>query len=110
MRPADRPAISWDGSVQAPTDHKGPGPGALEFPDLGATVYPAHVPEGLADELAPLYSSLLSTPRWFRLYTDVVASGAIVLSDPRDILLFRVEGDTVDVLNRFCSAAQRAST
>ena len=95
--------------MHAPADRRGPGPGALEFPDLGATVYPTHVPEGLAEELAPLYSSLLSTPRWFRLYTDVVASGAVVLSDPRDILLFRIDGDTVDVLNRFFEIGPRST-
>lgn len=81
--------------------------GALAFRDLEATVYTSRVPDGLAEELPLLYSSLLATARWFRMYTEVSASGAVILANPRHVLLFRFENDTVDVLNRFFQISPR---
>jgi CelD/BcsL family acetyltransferase involved in cellulose biosynthesis len=74
----------------------------ISYPDLAATVSDGVVPEDLVAELPSLYDSLFSTPGWFRLLDDVAADGALVLADPRHILLFRHESaDTIDILNRF---------
>ena len=73
---------------------------ALYFPDLAATVRMGHVPEGLADELPGLYSSLYSTLDWFLTQGGKPPNGACILENPRHVLLFVHDGDTVDVLNR----------
>src|ERR1035437_7413959 len=93
--------------MSTPTDCTDVESGALAFRDLEATVYTSRVPDGLAEELPLLYSSLLATARWFRMYTDVSASGAVILANPRHVLLFRFENDTVDVLNRFFQISPR---
>jgi hypothetical protein len=75
------------------------GRSSLRFPDLGATVSPFPEKAGLADELPGLYGSLFSTTDWFLTHDDLVATGACVLDAPRHVLLFRTDGDTVNVLN-----------
>lgn len=74
--------------------------GAASFADLGAVVYPANVPAGLADELPGLYGSLFCTEPWFRIFDDVEATGACILEQPRHVLLFWRDGDTIEVLNK----------
>src|SRR5450830_1381511 len=75
-------------------------PGAASFTDLGAVVYPACVPGGLADELPGLYGSLFATEPWFRLFDRVSATGACVLESPRHVLFFWRDGDSIEVLNK----------
>jgi CelD/BcsL family acetyltransferase involved in cellulose biosynthesis len=58
------------------------------------------VPEGLAAELPLLYGSLFCTEQWFRVFDEAEPTGSCVLSDPRHVLLFSVDGDTVEVLNK----------
>src|SRR5664280_2211620 len=72
----------------------------IEYPDLGAKVFPSHVPEGVLAELPTLYSSLLSTEAWFELQDKVQATGACVLERPRHVLLFHRDGDTLEILNK----------
>jgi hypothetical protein len=72
----------------------------LFCPDLGATVFKDSVPAGLADELPGLYSSIFSTLDWFLTYDQMEPEGAVVLEEPRHVLLFAVRGDTVEVLNK----------
>ena len=74
--------------------------GTLVFPDLRATVYLASVPNGLAEEIDQLYSSLFTTMDWFASHDDAKPTGACVLAQPRHVLLFYVKGDTVEVLNK----------
>lgn len=73
---------------------------ALAFADLEATVYPTSVPDGLAEEIDHLYSSLFTTTDWFVSHDDAEPTGACVLAQPRHVLLFYVKGDTVEVLNK----------
>jgi Acetyltransferase (GNAT) domain len=75
-------------------------PGAASFTDLGAVVYPACVPGGLADELPGLYGSLFATEPWFRIFDGAEATGACILEQPRHVLLFWRDGDTLEVLNK----------
>jgi len=70
------------------------------YPDLQATVFPGAVPDGVADELPDLYSSLPCTLEWFVCHDRLEPQGACVLNGPRHVLLFRVEGDTIEVLNK----------
>jgi hypothetical protein len=77
----------------------------LRYADLRASVYTRGFPAGLTDELPALYSSLYSTPRWFRLFEDVTATGACTLEEPRHVLFFSEDGDTVEVLNSFFTIA-----
>ena len=79
--------------------------GTLRFPDLAATVHLDHVPEGLADELPGLYSSLHSTLDWFLSQGGAPPNGACVLEEPRHVVLFHRGGGTVEVLNRFFACA-----
>lgn len=75
----------------------------LILPDLGATVWPETVPEGLADELPGLYGSLFSTPAWFRLVDRPERPGCCLLETPRHVVLFtprREPPGTVEVLNK----------
>jgi CelD/BcsL family acetyltransferase involved in cellulose biosynthesis len=80
-------------------------PAWLRLADLGATVYLGSVPEGLADELPGLYSSLFSTLDWFLAYDRKPPTGACVLDEPRHVILFHRDGDTVDVLNKSFACA-----
>lgn len=75
-------------------------PASVEFPDLRAVVYPASLPPGAGEELETLYSSLFSTLDWFETHDDFAGGGAVVLDDPRHVLVFDVTGDTVRVLNK----------
>ncbi|HTX70928.1 MAG TPA: GNAT family N-acetyltransferase [Thermoleophilia bacterium] len=77
-----------------------PDGGALEYPDLRATVFPASVPPGLAEELPELYGTLLSTLDWFEVEDKVAPTGACVLEQPHHVVLFSVSGDTIEVLNK----------
>lgn len=74
--------------------------GTLVFPDLRATVYLASVPNGLAEEIDQLYSSLFTTMDWFATHDDAEPTGACILERPRHVLLFYVKGDTLEVLNK----------
>lgn len=74
--------------------------GPCGYPDLGATVYPHHVPCGLAEELPALYSSVFSTLDWFLTQDRRVPTGVVVLEEPRHVLLFYQDGGTVEVLNK----------
>jgi hypothetical protein len=76
------------------------GGGRVTFADLGATVWTAALPEGVAEELPDLYSSLYSTMDWFVTQDGIVPTGACLLDDPRHVLLFHVVDDTVEVLNK----------
>jgi CelD/BcsL family acetyltransferase involved in cellulose biosynthesis len=76
-------------------------PGATRaFPDLRATVFIDTVPAGACADLESLYSNLFSTCDWFESHDDEHATGAVVLDDPRHLLLFYLAGDTVEVLNK----------
>lgn len=75
-------------------------PAIVRFAELGSSVHLGSVPDGLADELPGLYGSLFSTRDWFLAYDRVAPNGACVLEEPRHVVLFRHEGDTVDVLNK----------
>jgi hypothetical protein len=72
----------------------------LAYRDLGAHVYVGAVPAGLADELPGLYSSLPCTQEWFTYHDRVRAVAACVLDAPRHVLLVRLAGDTIEVLNK----------
>jgi hypothetical protein len=72
----------------------------LRYPDLGATVHPYRVPPGLADELPDLYGSVFATLDWFLALDRRVPTGACVLDDPRHVVLFWVDGGTIEVLNK----------
>jgi CelD/BcsL family acetyltransferase involved in cellulose biosynthesis len=74
--------------------------GAARYSDLRATVSPGEVPDGAAQELRELYGSLFATVDWFVTHDDAVAMGTCTLEDPRHVVLFEVEGDTVEVLNK----------
>lgn len=77
----------------------------LAYDDLKVRVSCEGIPDGVADELPDLYGSLLATADWSRYFDDAQASGACLLEDPRHVLLFTVEGDTVEVLNKFFDIA-----
>ena len=72
----------------------------FHYADLGATVYPSHVPAGLAEELPGLYSSLCTTTEWFSTQDQVTAQGACTLTEPRHVLLFTLENGTIEILNK----------
>ena len=73
---------------------------SIGYPDLGAIVYPAGIPDGVADELPALYGTLLSTVDWFEVQDEVMATGACILERPRHVLLFYRNKDTVEILNK----------
>lgn len=75
-------------------------PDPLSYPDLGATIYPATVPDDLVEELPGLYSSLCSTVEWFRARDKVTPEGACVLAQPRHVLLFTLQDGTLEILNK----------
>jgi CelD/BcsL family acetyltransferase involved in cellulose biosynthesis len=72
----------------------------LDYPDLGAHVYPAHVPAGFSDELPALYNSLCCTQEWFVHQDQMMPQGACVLDRPHHILLFSLVDGTIEVLNK----------
>jgi hypothetical protein len=80
---------------QALTDHP-----VQTFPSLGAEVSVGPVPDELVDELPWLYGSLFSTGAWFRAFDEAEPQGSCVLSSPRHVLLFHIQGDTIEVLNK----------
>lgn len=73
---------------------------SVAFSDLQATVYLDELPSGVDREVDALYSSLFSTVDYFSAYEDARPTGAVVMAAPRHVLLFTVEGDTVEVLNK----------
>ena len=77
----------------------------LDFPDLGAQVYPYHVPDGLGEELPGLYNTLLSTIDWFEIEDGATATGACILERPRHVLLFHRHGGTIEILNKEAAVA-----
>ncbi len=82
---------------------------SVQYPDLGATVSPWSVPDGVADELPELYGSLLSTADWFATEDRIEATGAVVLDQPRHVLLFYRDGDTVEILNKEFAIGPKAA-
>lgn len=74
--------------------------GALVYTDLGARVSVDGVPAGSADELPGLYGSLFCTEPWFRIFDDAADAGACILEQPRHVLLFWRDGDSIEVLNK----------
>ena len=82
----------------------------LDFPNLGARVYPRHVPDGLGEELPGLYNTLLSTVEAFEIEDGVVPAGACILRQPRHVLLFYHDGDTVEILNKEFAIAPADAT
>jgi hypothetical protein len=58
------------------------------------------VSEELLDELPGLYGSLFSTSAWFTALDQKVPDGICVLDDPRHVIVFCHDDDTVDVLNK----------
>jgi CelD/BcsL family acetyltransferase involved in cellulose biosynthesis len=83
------------------------GDAKLEFADLAVTIYQGSIPEGLADDLERLYGSLFSTIDWFETHDDARPDGACVLERPSHVLMFRRDGDTVEVLNKTFEIAPR---
>lgn len=79
--------------------------GSVSYDDLRATVHLDQVPDGLADEIDALYSSLFSTLDYFSAYDEAQPTGAVVLTEPRHVLLFQAQGDTLEVLNKTISIA-----
>ncbi len=73
---------------------------SAHYADLRATVYAGAVPAYAADQLPSLYSSLLSTVDWFIAADHCEPTGACLLDDPRHVLLFTVDGDTIEILNK----------
>jgi len=72
----------------------------ITYTDIGATVYPDAVPDGLIGELPALYSSLFSTVDWWLTQDKVEPAGACLLEGPRHVLLFYIVDDTVEILNK----------
>jgi CelD/BcsL family acetyltransferase involved in cellulose biosynthesis len=73
---------------------------SVRYSDLGAIVYPANIPDGIADELPALYNTLLSTVDWFETHDRSTPAGACILERPRHVLLFCLAKDTVEILNK----------
>lgn len=76
------------------------GTDARRYADLRAVVSTDAVPAGACDEIETLYSNLFTTCDWFESHDDEHATGAVVLEDPRHVLLFYQAGDTIEVLNK----------
>lgn len=72
----------------------------LLFSDLGATVHIGCVPDGLTGELPKLYCCLQSTHDWILTQGGRSPNGACVLDVPRHVVLFRQDGETIEVLNK----------
>lgn len=70
------------------------------FPDLRASLVTGPVSDELLDELPTLYGSLFATREWFTSFEDWRPAGACVLDDPRHILVYRRDGDTLIVYNK----------
>ncbi len=78
----------------------------LRYPDLGATIFPYRVPDGLVDELPELYGTVFSSMDWFLASDLVLPTGACVLDGPRHVVLFRpCDGGTIEVLNKVFAIA-----
>ena len=75
--------------------------------DLGASVRLGPVDQELLDELPGLYGSLFSTSAWFTALDQKVPDGVCVLDDPRHVIVFCHDDDTVDVLNKAFPIAPR---
>jgi len=70
------------------------------YSDLRARVAPGEVPDGAAEEIRDLYGSLFATVDWFVTHDDAVAMGTCTLEEPRHVVLFEMQGDTIEVLNK----------
>jgi len=55
---------------------------AVIYRDLGATVYRACLPEGLAREVDDLYGNYFSTLDYIAVYDELTSTGAVVLERP----------------------------
>ncbi len=88
------------GHAAAGGDLRGGTQRVLRYADLGATVYPYRVPRELAEELPARYGSVPSTLDWFLAWDRRPPTGACVLDGPRHVVLFRIEGATIEVLNK----------
>jgi CelD/BcsL family acetyltransferase involved in cellulose biosynthesis len=73
---------------------------SVRYSDLGAIVYPASIPDGVADELPALYNTLLSTVDWFETHDKSTPAGVCILERPRHVLLFCQVEDTLEILNK----------
>ena len=67
---------------------------------LGATVHLGGAPQDLLDELPGLYGSVFSTPDWWTSMDRKRPQGVCVLDQPRHVIGFTVEADTVEILNK----------
>jgi CelD/BcsL family acetyltransferase involved in cellulose biosynthesis len=72
----------------------------VSLSELGATVHLGGAPQDLLDELPDLYSSVFATPHWWTALDRKRPEGVCVLDQPRHVIAFTVEGDTVEILNK----------
>jgi hypothetical protein len=72
-------------------------------------VFTGQVPPGTAEELPALYNTLLSTEDWFELEDGVKPTGACLLEAPHHVILFHVEGDTIEVSNKEFAIGPRSA-
>ncbi len=79
--------------------------GIVTYDDLGATVHRGDVPACLADELPDLYSTLFATKEYIAIYDDPVEAAVCTLTEPKHVLLFSRNGDTIEVLNKVFTIA-----
>lgn len=75
-------------------------PEVILYEDLGASVYPSHVPDHAADELVDRYGSLCSIIDWFVLWDGLEPTGVCILEEPHHVLVFHVWSDTLELLNK----------
>jgi hypothetical protein len=73
---------------------------AVHYRDIAATVHFGHIPHALIEELPALYSSIFSTWDYITDCDSTAPAGACVLEDPRHIILFDKDGDTLEILNK----------
>ena len=75
-------------------------PKLLEFVDLGAVVHLDGVPPDVAERLPALYGSFRCSVECLATFGSNQPEGACVLHEPPHVLLFKVEGSTIVVLNQ----------
>lgn len=76
------------------------GSGCSYYPELRAIVHCDEAPAGLLEELPQKYSSCFSVVEFFRLYDRAGEICACELLEPRHVIAFTREGQTVRLLNR----------
>lgn len=69
----------------------------------GAILYNGEIPGAVLAQLPGLYSSTYSLPEYFALFYPEHALSALVLDEPRHVLVFYVDGDTAVVVSRLVS-------